>query len=130
MRKILILVLGLFLFGGYLSQVLSGRKFSGRAAQIISPGYSFCHRCKMPWKFTKGHTTPYGKEITQMIKAGESVPLFYGGCFPLCERCWQELESGENRLQYYRELWVEWQQWEPINHEKWEHIKVSVLAGN
>lgn len=109
---------------------LEVRQHLGNLAQIGAPGYSFCHRCMMPWKFTEGHTTPYGKDITQMIKNGESINTNWGGCFPLCERCWQELGSGKKRLLYYRELWVSWQQWGHQSAEKWEHIKTSVLAGN
>lgn len=123
---VLLILLGMFLFS---NNSIRARKIRGKTAQATAPSYSFCHRCEMPWKFIEGHTTPYGKEITRMIKSGESINMNWGGCFPLCKRCWKELRTPEKRLQYYRELWIEWQQWGNKDAEEWEHIKISVLAG-
>jgi hypothetical protein len=29
-------------------------------------------------------------------------------CFPLCEDCWQKLDTATRRLPYYRALWESW----------------------
>jgi hypothetical protein len=63
----------------------------GRALRPLAPGYSWCMRCKTPWKFTKAHYTPYTEDRS---------------CFPLCETCWQEL-TPEQRVPYYEKL-VKW----------------------
>jgi hypothetical protein len=108
----LILLVGIFVM---LSDLLVVRKFMGCLGVIAAPGYSRCHRCGMPWKFCREHSTRYTD--------GQ-------GCFPLCEKCWQELETPGNRLPYYRELWEEWNEQLEIDPERWEQIKSAVMAGN
>jgi hypothetical protein len=55
---------------------------------------SACGRCQFPWPVVRGHSTAYDPS---------------SGCFPLCEGCWQELQTPENRMPYYMAL-VDW--WE------------------
>jgi hypothetical protein len=84
---------------------------TGRLFHNLAPGYSHCGRCLMPWKFADGHDTPYSPTA---------------GCFPLCEDCWEDLETPEARMPYYRRLILEvWE--EP---ELWPAVEESVRAGN
>lgn len=50
-------------------------------------GYAHCERCKALYVIDPYHMTEYGEH-------GD-------GLFPLCERCWRELGTPENRLPYY-----------------------------
>ncbi len=86
----------------------------GAISKVFTPRYSFCMRCKTTWFFVKEHSTNY--------KTGDNCAV---GCFPLCEKCWSEL-TPEQRLPYYKELWLEW-----ANRDKmeWEDIEMAVLAG-
>jgi hypothetical protein len=85
----------------------------GRISHYLSPGYSWCHRCLTAWRFVRWHSTTYH------IKGH--------GCFPLCEKCWREL-TPEQRLPFYRELWVEWGM--PTDeHHNWPDIAYAVLKG-
>lgn len=61
--------------------------------RVMAPGYGCCYRCQRPWKFAKAHTTPF---ITSE------------GCFPLCESCWAELGTPEERWPYYQALIEAW----------------------
>ena len=90
------------------------RRALGFISKIFSPGYSFCMRCGITWKFVKGHSTSFTKT---------------DGCFPLCEYCWNILETPENRLPYYKRLFNEWKQWGEQSIEKWDEIKKAILEG-
>ena len=70
-------------------------------ARFFSPGYGWCYCCGMPWRFTKPHTTHYGGLHRHGISYGS-------GCFPLCERCWEGLETPERRMPYYEQLIHSW----------------------
>lgn len=76
-----------------------------RILRNCSPGWSWCYCCERPWRFTKGHSTPYDSTAN-----GFSV----SSCFPLCERCWKGLEdehpalTASNRLPFYEKLANEW----------------------
>lgn len=83
----------------------------GAVSQLLTPGYSYCHKCKTTWVFVRGHSTKYSSS---------------GGCFPLCELCWVELETPERRLPYYRQLWEEWRAGGDTEHE-WDDIEAAVL---
>lgn len=95
----------------------------GRIGWLLAPGYSHCGKCETPWKFVRRHTT----EIDNSR-----------GCFPLCERCWQELETPEARLPFYAELWRSWVTQpmslrSPVDEADemaadWPRIKAAVLA--
>jgi hydrogenase maturation factor HypF (carbamoyltransferase family) len=90
------------------------RRILGFFSKIFSPGYSSCMRCGITWKFTKEHSTSYNE---------------HSGCFPLCEHCWQELGTPENRLIYYQQLWAEWSLYAPMPEEKWDAIEKAVYEG-
>lgn len=101
---------------------LSLRKFAGFFARLISPMYSACGRCGMPWSVTKNHVT----SITEIR-----------GIFPLCENCWTYL-TPQDRLPYYRKLYESWLITMPETlpdgspaklNETWEEIEAAVLAG-
>ena len=113
-----------------LSDSLVVRKFKGCGATIAAPGYSNCYRCKMPWKFCENHLTLYGPKIDYGSNGNILAAQGQYGCFPLCKKCWQELQTPVNRLLYYRQLWVEWQASGNTEPEVWEQIKASVMAGN
>lgn len=81
------------------------------------PSYGNCYRCQLTWATVKGHMTQFvGDELT----GGTSL-------FPLCEDCWQELTPQE-RLPFYRQLWLSWHQWGPVSHS-WEAIEKAVMGG-
>lgn len=82
----------------------------GPVGKVLAPGYSWCHRCRTPWKFVEAHVTDYLKGR---------------GCFPLCEKCWAELETPDARLPYYRELWMEWE----FRGGLWDNIEKAVREG-
>lgn len=68
-----------------------------KAARLVSPGYSWCGRCGLPWRFVEGHTTWYKRFPEERGRSG---------CFPLCESCWTILGTAEARLPYYAQ-WIE-----------------------
>jgi hypothetical protein len=84
----------------------------GRISQLMTPGYSWCYKCKTTWQFVEGHHTPYS---------------LGRGCFPLCEACWHET-SPADRLPFYRELFERWTAG-GSNDSKWADIEAAVLAG-
>ena len=85
----------------------------GPISRAVSPGYSWCLRCKTTWNFVEGHVTQHGT----------------GGCFPLCEKCWGELTPTE-RLPFYEELLVMWNSdGTPATTEKAAALRAAVLAG-
>lgn len=71
-------------------------------------GMTGCLKCATPWDCVRSHSTTY---------SGSS------GCFPLCERCWDELTPTQ-RLPYYRKLIDLWNDEMP-----WPLIEAAVLAG-
>ena len=77
--------------------------------KLLAPEFGCCYSCGRPWKFAKGHATPYSPSVS---------------CFPLCEKCWERL-TPQKRLPFYRELWESWN--DP--DVKWEDIKKAVLEG-
>lgn len=79
--------------------------------RLAAPGYSTCGKCNRPWKFVKGHSTPYTESK---------------GCFPLCEKCWTDLKTPYARLPYYRELWESWEKSSP-GYADWELIEEAVM---
>lgn len=89
--------------------------------QIVStmkamfPHLGTCGRCDWPWAVVEGHCTDYS--------AG-------GGCFPLCEDCWRDLRTPENRMPYYMQLVDLWEKSSPEDgyDEKRESIRKAVLA--
>lgn len=90
----------------------------GRWSQLLAPGYSFCRRCKTPWRFVKWHDTSYGRGH---------------GCLPLCQMCWSEL-TPEQRLPYYLELIASWHERYPHDagptfDEEWAQVRDAVLRG-
>jgi hypothetical protein len=64
------------------------------------PTSSYCSRCGMPWQKVTPHQTRYTVRTTER---GIEV----SGCFPLCEFCWDILETLENRMKYYV-MWYDW----------------------
>ncbi len=79
-----------------------GRRL-GRLSQWISPGYSWCGRCKTTWNWVEGHSTQF-----LWCEGDNSNDKNSGsGMFPLCEYCWHEL-TPEQRLPFYLELNNRW----------------------
>lgn len=102
--------------------ILLIRKIAGFFARLISPMYSWCGRCGMPWRVTKHHVT----SVTEIR-----------GIFPLCEHCWNVL-TPQDRLPYYRRLYESWLKTMPETlpdgsparlNMTWEEIETAVLAG-
>jgi hypothetical protein len=77
---------------------------------MLAPQYGICCKCKRPWKFVKPHDTRYIENKS---------------CFPLCQKCWEELKTPKNRLPYYKKLWLKWECWG--NNVPWEVIEKAVL---
>lgn len=81
-------------------------------------GFGWCYRCGESWKRVEPHRTAYSDS---------------GGCFPLCEQCWSDLDP-EARLPYYRMLWGNWlsngthHNGVPMD-EVWEQFEAAVRAG-
>lgn len=71
----------------------------GPITRLLSPGLSWCGRCKTTWRFVTPHITVW--------RDGS-------GCFPLCEKCWAHLTI-EQRIRYYRRPYDEW----GIKHDRW-----------
>lgn len=81
--------------------------------QALFPSFSSCARCKMPWSLVRLHITHYS-------------PV--AGMFPLCEDCWTELRTPENRLPYYRELFNSWDRLRPVREGDWQVIETAVFC--
>jgi hypothetical protein len=110
----------------------------GRWSRLLAPGYGSCFRCKTPWRFIHVHLTPYA-----VVMLDEAVPVPLGrlvgsapACFPLCEKCWEDLGDPSARLPYYRHLWDCWvamSSKEPAElaalDRDWAAIRDAVLAG-
>lgn len=82
----------------------------GRISHAVSPGYSACLACGTSWLFVEGHATNY--------RDGS-------GCFPLCEKCWEE-RTPEERLPFYADLIASW---DSADEELWSQVKTAVLEG-
>ena len=102
--------------------ILLLRKIAGFFAWLVSPMYSWCGRCGMPWSVTKHHET----RVTEV-----------SGIFPLCEICWKDL-TPQDRLPYYRNLYESWRKTMPETlpdgspaklNLTLEEIEAAVLAG-
>jgi hypothetical protein len=98
----------------------------GLRQQAQNTGHGHCLRCGMTWNHAETHSTRVERN---------------GGMFPLCEICWRELETGENRLPYYRVLFNQWMGWDMLLSddlktsesewaEKWSQIEKAVLTEN
>lgn len=82
-------------------------------ARAAAPGYGWCYRCGMPWKFAEYHVTNYSNG---------------SGCFPLCEPCWAEL-TPEQRWPFYEQLLRRWQEDVLVEGAEAEAILGAVMAG-
>jgi hypothetical protein len=80
-----------------------------KVARIAAPGFGFCGRCGLPWRFVEGHSTTY-----QQGRA----------CFPLCESCWELLATAEARMPYYRSLVFE--TW--CDPDRWPDVESGVVS--
>lgn len=103
-------------------QILLLRKIGGFFARLVSPMYSACGRCGMPWSVTKHHET----RVTEG-----------SGIFPLCEICWKDL-TPQDMMPYYMSLYESWLKTMPETlpdgspsklNVTWEEIEAAVLAG-
>lgn len=75
-----------------------------------------CLRCDTPWALVEHHSTYYSES---------------GGCFPLCERCWDDLGTAEERLPFYRILWHQWMSYGRPDHNgmSWDDLWAGMEAG-
>lgn len=78
---------------------------------LLAPSYGGCLRCCGSWKWTKEHSTRFSPR---------------DGCFPLCERCWQELGTPSARLPFYRQMFDSWLR-EGATSDEWANIERAVL---
>lgn len=91
----------------------------GTLSHVLSPGYSWCFKCKTTWKFVEGHSTPYVDHASGYGKA----------CFPLCEECWAEL-TPEERWPYYQMLLDSWRSLAcPIEPGLDDQLHAAVMDG-
>lgn len=86
----------------------------GRISKALTPSYSWCKRCQTTWPFVDYHIT-------------QDEPYTGSGCFPLCEKCWQQLGTPEERWPYYVQLLAEWNN--DNAEERREAIRRAVFAG-
>jgi hypothetical protein len=98
-------------------KTLAQRRQEAREYNPDFPGYGTCLYCHRNWKICEPHNTPYQFTYSDQLPLRE--------CFPLCEECWQEL-SIEERLPYYRKLWVIWQ---TGDIEQWLLMEKAVRKG-
>lgn len=85
-----------------------------RLERFTHPGYSWCYLCGRPWACVEAHLTHYSESR---------------GCFPLCEGCWEKLETPEARLPFYAQMWQSWIDEHSMDPEVWLQIQAAVLAG-
>jgi len=90
---------------------LKWRKHLASIFSFLNPSFSTCSRCEMPWSNITSHTTWLPKN---------------SGLFPLCTSCWEELETPEARLPFYKQLWLRWHR-SGTPKEKWEDIETAVM---
>lgn len=86
---------------------IEARRAIGRLIQRLTPSYSSCSHCEMPWSIAEGHTIDYSHG---------------SGMFPCCTYCWPRLGKAE-RLRYARALWESWGD----TDAKWEDIENAIL---
>lgn len=82
----------------------------GRISSWLSPGFSWCFRCKTNWDYVHGHVTHFGDG---------------SGSFPLCEKCWTGLTPTQ-RLPFYRQLFD--RQAAQESERDWNMVETAVLA--
>ena len=66
------------------------RKFIAWILRLISPNYSSCTKCGMPWNHTKSKTVMYSES---------------SGMFATCQHCW-DTSSLEQLLFYYTQVYL------------------------
>lgn len=91
---------------------LAERIAYARAVRHHYPNYSACGRCELPWAVCDSHITDYDERH---------------GCFPLCEDCWQELETPDARLPFYMAMCDWWETMSEADDERRETIRRAVL---
>lgn len=102
------------------------RKLHGRLLNWAHPGYGKCSRCGRVWAICEPHITPYDGYGVRFKE--------YGGCFALCQECWEELTPQE-RLPHYLSLLYRWMSYGSKAHRgmPWDvaqkKIEESVLSG-
>lgn len=84
------------------------RKARARELRRKAPGYGTCYRCDTPWCFTESHSTTYDRKFPPRQGREPMRSTSSSGMFPLCEDCWQELDSAQARLPYYEALAQTW----------------------
>lgn len=92
------------------------RRLVAPIVRLLSPGYSWCYRCGLPWSVVTGHETNYTESR---------------GCFPLCGFCWGELELAD-RLPFYESLIIDWETEGPCDgydEEIYNSIRKAVITG-
>lgn len=67
----------------------------GRISRLLFPSYGRCYKCKTTWNLVDPHIT-------------DDYPYTGSGCFPLCEKCWEELGTFDARRPYYAQLYEDW----------------------
>lgn len=92
---------------------LENRRKVARVVKLSAPGFGWCLRCEMPWKFIEHHSTPY---------------TYNRACFALCEMCWNDLTI-EERLPYYEQLLKMWHVQSPVEGGQAEAIIGAVVRG-
>jgi hypothetical protein len=92
-------------------ECLRARQLLASHARSLSPGYSCCELCGLPWSVVTGHYTHYDENVS---------------CFPLCDECWRILTPDE-RLPYYRTMF---DKWGDKLVAKWELIRDAVFRGD
>lgn len=90
-----------------MSTLIERRVRARTTLRKLAPGYGTCGRCETPWSFTKSHSTTYEWQATRN-RRGQLEATEKRGMFPLCEDCWQELGTTDERLPYYLELVAMW----------------------
>lgn len=91
----------------------------GRELDEHAPWSGRCECCETPWTFVKRHTTWFAIDK---------------GMDALCEACWADLATAENRLPYYEKVWATWVEWSAglptdtlgKHPEVWDHIAFAV----
>lgn len=86
------------------------KSYDERAAY---PSHSTCKRCGLPWAVVPNRSIQYGN----------------GGCFAICEMCWDELGTAEKRIPYYLALLDSWLRWGVEDYDGEEHaMRATIIA--
>jgi len=98
---------------------LSLRKTIGIISRLYYPTFGTCGHCGRAWAVAKRHLTRCNDQ---------------GGCFTLCQMCWEDLTI-EQRLPHYLSLYLQWRSegfatkngvpWEQV----WKEMESAVRAG-